>query len=303
MIQVNGLVTHVQELPAVAAGPPAGAAATDLDGGPPADPGGGPPADPAGGPVAEAVAGRPVAVLIHGIGPDSLASWYLSLAHPLADAGFRVIMYDLRGHGRTERPPTGYRMDDLVDDLVGLLDRLGVDVPVHLLGNSLGGSIAFGYAARYPDRVASMVAVESAPATAQWLARVGRQLVRAVHPEGDGGPLATATRGGERGARYAAAVRQLVAATTAGRDLPASTPADPAAVRAITCPVLGIFGSDSSAADLAPALVELLPQTELAIVPGHRHAVLITARDQVRELVLPWLARQLADTGQPALRR
>ncbi|MFY1699673.1 MULTISPECIES: alpha/beta fold hydrolase [unclassified Solwaraspora] len=286
MVQVNGLVTHVQELPAVVADPPAGGPATN----------------PGGGPAAEAVAGRPVAVLIHGIGPDSLASWYLSLAHPLSDAGFRVIMYDLRGHGRTERPPTGYRMDDLVDDLVGLLDRLGVDVPVHLLGNSLGGSIAFGYAARYPDRVASVVAVESAPATAQWLARVGRQLVRAAQPDGDGGPLEMAARGGERGARYAAAVRQLVVATTAGRDLPASTPADPAAIRAITCPVLGIFGSDSSAADLAPALVELLPQTELVIVPGHRHAVLITARDQVRSQVLPWLARQLADTGRPALR-
>lgn len=292
MIQVNGLVTHVQELPPVAADAAAGGVAAAAAAGP----GGG----PAAGPAAEATAGRPVAVLVHGIGPDSLASWYLSLAHPLADAGFRVIMYDLRGHGRTERPPTGYRMDDLVEDLAALLDRLGADTPVHLLGNSLGGSIAFGYAARHPDRVASLVAVESAPATAQWLARVGRQLVRAAQPDGDGDSL-LATRGGERGARYTAAVRRLVATTTAGRDLPASTPADPAAVRAITCPVLGVFGGDSSAADLAPALVELLPQTELVVVPGHRHAVLVTARDQVRRQVLPWLARQIADTGQPAL--
>jgi len=298
MIQVNGLVTHVQELPPVAAEPAAGGVAAAADAGPGGEPG----ADPAVGPAAESSAGRPVAVLIHGIGPDSLASWYLSLAHPLADAGFRVVMYDLRGHGRTERPPAGYRLDDLVDDLAALLEQLGVDAPVHLLGNSLGGSIAFGYAARHPDRVASLVAVESAPATAQWLARVGRQLERAAQPDGDGEPPALTTRGGERGARYAAAVRRLVATTTAGRDLPASTPADPAALRAITCPVLGIFGSDSSAADLAPALVQLLPQTELVVVPGHRHAVLVTARDQVRRQVLPWLARQLADTGQPALR-
>ncbi|MFY1637917.1 alpha/beta fold hydrolase [Solwaraspora sp. WMMB335] len=293
MIQANGLVMHVQQLPQPAGGGDTG----DVDDtGAPASAG-----NPSGDePGLAGADGPPIAVLIHGIGSDNLASWYLSLAHPLAAVGFRVIMYDLRGHGRTERPSTGYRLDDLVDDLVALLDRLGVDRPVHLLGNSLGGTVAFGYAARHPDRVVSIVAVEAAPATTEWLDRVGHQLSRAANPAEGSGMASVAASRGERGARYAAAVHELVTSTTAAQDLPASTPADPMTMRTVTCPVLGIFGSDSAAADLAPALAELLPQSRLVVIPGHRHAVLVTARDQVRDQVLPWLARQQA--GSPVLR-
>ncbi|MDG4765698.1 alpha/beta fold hydrolase [Solwaraspora sp. WMMD406] len=317
MVRANGLVMHVQQLPPAAGGTSAagGTARPGPSAGTGAPPGTGTgvvdaaASDGTAEPSAPSVTAVPTAVLIHGIGSDNLASWYLSLAHPLTAAGFRVVMYDLRGHGRTERPPTGYRVDDLVDDLAALLDQLGVREPVHLLGNSLGGTIAFSFAARQPARVASIVAVEAAPPTADWLARVGRQLARAAAPATADDDTALVSQRGERGARYAAAVRQLLATTTAGRDLPASTALGPADLSAVGCPVLGVFGSDSAAIDLAPVVAELLPQTRLVVVPGHRHAVLVTARDQVRELVLPWLAQRVTSgdapvaTGSPALRR
>jgi 3-oxoadipate enol-lactonase len=54
---------------------------------------------------------------------------------------FRVLRYDARGHGRSPVPPGPCTIDDLVDDVVALLDRLGVG-RVHVVGLSLGGMTA-----------------------------------------------------------------------------------------------------------------------------------------------------------------
>ena len=126
------------------------------------------------------VGGEPrTAVLVHGLGGDSMASWYLTLAGPLAEAGMRVLLYDLRGHGRSDRPARGYAFDNFVDDLDALLEQWEVTGPVHLFGNSFGGTVAFGYAARHPDRVAGIVAIESAPPMTDWFARIARRFAQA----------------------------------------------------------------------------------------------------------------------------
>ena len=107
----------------------------------------------------------PTVVFIHGIGTDSLASFYLTLSAPLAAAGINVVAYDLRGHGRTDRPTRGYTLTDFVDDLDSVLEELGVGGLIHLVGNSFGGTVAFTYAARNPERVASIIAIEAEPPT------------------------------------------------------------------------------------------------------------------------------------------
>jgi 3-oxoadipate enol-lactonase len=68
---------------------------------------------------------------------------------------FRVVRYDTRGHGRSPVPAGPYSIDDLADDLVGLLDRLAVP-RAHLVGLSLGGMTAMRVAGRHPDRVGSL---------------------------------------------------------------------------------------------------------------------------------------------------
>src|ERR1700730_207853 len=91
--------------------------------------------------------GRPATatvVLIHGLLTDSLASYYFTLAPAFAASGLDVVMYDQRGHGRSGRPESGYTLDTNVEDLDALLDRLEVTGPVHLVGNSYGGTVAFG---------------------------------------------------------------------------------------------------------------------------------------------------------------
>lgn len=203
-------------------------------------------------------------VMIHGLGPDTLASWYLTLAAPVNNAGRRVIMYDLRGHGHSERPATGYRIDDFVDDLDGLLAGLGVEHPVSLLGNSFGGTIAFGYAARHPDRVRAIVAIEAAPGTQEWLAQARSRLEKAPG----------------RG-RYAA--------TTLVRDLSGSRPAEPEELARITCPILCVYGAESRLAGAASVVSRWLPHARVVVLPEHRHTVLIDAPEQVGDLVLPWL--------------
>ncbi|MGI5149941.1 alpha/beta fold hydrolase [Plantactinospora sp. CA-294935] len=212
-------------------------------------------------PVAERAA---PAVLVHGLGVDTLASWYFTLAGAVNDTGRRVVMYDLRGHGRSERPATGYRLDDFVDDLAGLLAALGVTGPVCLLGNSFGGTVAFGYALRHPDRVSGIVAIESAPPTEEWLSRARRRLEL---PAG----------------------RERYGASTLAADLGSSRPADPAELAGITCPVLCVYGAESGLAAALPRIRNWLPQARMAVVPGQRHTVLVDAPAAVRELVLPWL--------------
>ena len=65
---------------------------------------------------------------------------------------YRVVTYDTRGHGESPAPPGPYTLDDLVDDVVALLDELGV-ARASFVGLSVGGMIGMRLAAREPDRV------------------------------------------------------------------------------------------------------------------------------------------------------
>jgi pimeloyl-ACP methyl ester carboxylesterase len=71
----------------------------------------------------------------------------------LADAGFRVIAVDLKGHGLSDKPLASdeYTIESLVEHLRDILDVLELDRPA-LVGHSLGGSLIYHFAARYPER-------------------------------------------------------------------------------------------------------------------------------------------------------
>jgi long-chain acyl-CoA synthetase len=73
----------------------------------------------------------------------------------------RVIAVDLRGHGQSDKPPTGYRMSQTVSDLIGVLDALGISEPVVLVGHSFGGAVASEFAAVYPEHVSHLVLIAS----------------------------------------------------------------------------------------------------------------------------------------------
>lgn len=105
-------------------------------------------------------AGRPV-VLIHGW-PLSKDSWKLQVP-ALSEAGYRVVAYDRRGFGQSDKPGGGYDYDTLTDDLEGLLAELDLH-DVTLVGFSMGGGEVARYVTKYgQDRLHSVVFAAAVP--------------------------------------------------------------------------------------------------------------------------------------------
>ena len=99
-------------------------------------------------------------VLIHEMG-GTMESW--DLVVPALAAKRRVVRYDTRGAGFSEKIRGTLAIDTMTDDLVALLDALGIRDKVALAGTAVGGAIALHTAFRFPERVAA--AVVSSPAT------------------------------------------------------------------------------------------------------------------------------------------
>ncbi|PPH10816.1 alpha/beta hydrolase [Rathayibacter sp. AY1D1] len=104
--------------------------------------------------------GRPV-VLIHGW-PLSGESWKEQVP-AFAEAGYRVVTYDRRGFGRSDKPLTGYSYDTLTEDLHTLLTELDLQ-DVTLVGFSMGGGEVARYFTKYgADRLHSVVFASAVP--------------------------------------------------------------------------------------------------------------------------------------------
>ncbi len=100
-------------------------------------------------------ADAPVVVLSNSLGATR-GMWDPQV--PALAERYRVVAYDTRGHGDSPSPAGPWSLDDLVDDVVALLDRLGVQ-RAHVAGLSLGGMTALRLAAREPARVDRLVAL------------------------------------------------------------------------------------------------------------------------------------------------
>jgi 3-oxoadipate enol-lactonase len=110
--------------------------------------------DPA---VIDEGSGERAIVLLHGLGLDS-HSWR-PVAEILQSKGFRVVRPDLRAHGRIDGDSSPYTLPDLTADVVQVLDELGV-ARAHLVGHSLGGTVAAEVAVSHPARVSSVTVVD-----------------------------------------------------------------------------------------------------------------------------------------------
>ncbi|MGK3208783.1 alpha/beta fold hydrolase [Amycolatopsis sp. MEPSY49] len=239
--------------------------------------------------------GTETVVFLHGMGTDSLASFYLTLAPPVAAAGIDVISYDLRGHGKTERPERGYTLGDFVADLDDLLRQLGVDRPVHLVGNSFGGTLAYSYAVANPSRVRSIVCIESEPATEVWADKMSQILahtVKFLQVEASFDWIEANFSAHHR--RLARMAAERITSTKMAEEVPLGPLLTWEQVAAIGCPVLSILGSHGYQADDLEALTSMLPHGELHVFEGQGHSVLVEQHREVRELVLKWVERHAA---------
>ena len=91
--------------------------------------------------------------------PGSSQSWDNQFS-AFAAAGYRVIAFDRRGWGRTVLNSAESQPGTAADDLLGLLDQLGLD-RVHVIGTAAGGFVALDFALSYPQRLRSLVVANS----------------------------------------------------------------------------------------------------------------------------------------------
>jgi proline iminopeptidase len=137
------------------------------------------------------VTGVAPVVFLHG-GPGQGSYHFAALAGPYVEPSLRLVYFDQRGSGRSERPWTGeYGKSSLVEDIEGLRRELGVP-QIALIGHSFGGTLALEYAAQYPEHVSAVVFVAGlwdAPLQLRYRC----QRIRALHR--DAPALADSARG------------------------------------------------------------------------------------------------------------
>ena len=234
--------------------------------------------------VQELGAGATPLVMVHGLLIGSLASWYFTAGPPLARTR-SVRMYDLRGHGRSDRAPAGYD----TATLGAVLAALTHDLPAFDLGGpSGGGLVAWRFALAHPARVRRLVVVEAPlpPSSALELASclsadVSPATLLDALPES----LRTAVASGRRqAARLASSVIALVRDTTLLADLRAEPDPTDAQLAMLQPPTLCLYGDRSACRPAADRLARVAPRARSMILSGG-HYLHLDARDAMIEAI------------------
>lgn len=96
-------------------------------------------------------------VLIHGFS-DNLKMWYNQV--PKLSEKYKVLVYDVRGHGQTESDDSRFSIDIFADDLYELTNALKIE-KLHVLGFSMGGRIGLSFALKHPEKVTCLILANS----------------------------------------------------------------------------------------------------------------------------------------------
>ena len=237
--------------------------------------------------------GAPALLMLHSLG-SSLHVWDAQAA-ALA-SGFRVVRYDLRGHGLSEVGSGPWALDDFAADALAVLDDLGIRT-AHVAGVSIGGMIAQAIATRSGARAIpppEMWRTRAATVRAEGIAAIAdATLARWVSP----GYLASPAGRGLR-AMLLRADREAYAATAemlATADLSRTTPR-------LRVPALVIVGEldPSTPVAAAEALRDAIPGARLVVIPGAMHVPSLEFPDAVTDAIRGFLTpgdADLAATG------
>ena len=242
----------------------------------------------------------PALFLIHGIGARKTG--FAKVVAALKDR-FTCISYDLRGHGDSPLPEGRFGLEDLVDDLEALRDRLGI-AQAHFAGHSLGGMIGPAYARRYPDRVLSLGLLSTAAFRTEDDSAKVKAVVAQMRDKGIGQVLDTLTARWFTDA-FAAAHPEVIAwrkqrvmATPAEVfltvfDLYAETEMAPW-LHEVAAPALVLTGELDGGCNprLNQQIAAALPKADLVILEGLKHAILIEASERVVPPLRQFLLRQ-----------
>jgi len=235
----------------------------------------------------------PDVVLLHGV-TGNMAIWPLINLMATLAADFRVTAYDLRGHGYSDTPPTGYTSADQAGDLLKVQQALGLG-PMYVLGHSFGGVIAMHAAVLYPDAVAGLILsdpyfpglrhLENKFSEWSGFREYQEQAAQAglhVSPEDwfDVGQFfkQTANLPPERHERFrkvmgVAVMERLtrLAATSCGDDVKAVAGLTEERIRSVRHPAVALFGDNSPFLATCRYLEENLTNCRVALVPNTKH--------------------------------
>lgn len=235
--------------------------------------------------------GTPV-VFLHGLVMDNLASWYFTVANVVAQQA-EVLLYDLRGHGKSERTPTGYSLVDMVADLAGLLDATFGDRPVCLVGNSFGGLLAVAFALRHPSRVSGLLLVDSHLGAEGF----GEKMAGTLELEGEERDRQIALtfkdwlgRHSERKrTRLAESANELVSHTSLVADMRRTRPLHEDELRMLRAPLLALYGERSDLRAESERLLAGIPSASVHVLPACTHSILWEATATVRDAVVEFV--------------
>lgn len=242
--------------------------------------------------------GQPV-LFIHGLGSSS-RDWEEQI--PFFSERFQVITCDLRGHGRSQKPPGPYSMSLFASDVAGLIKALGFD-SVHVLGISLGGMVAFQLAVDHPELIKSMVIVNSGPELIirtikdRWqvfmrfaivrllgMRKMGEVLSKRLFPKEEQAEIRKifVERWAENDQRaYADTMRAIVGWSVS------------AYLQSINIPILVVTADqDYTPVSAKEAYVPKLPQAELVVIPDSHHATPVDQPKAFNEVVSSFLIQQ-----------
>jgi pimeloyl-ACP methyl ester carboxylesterase len=228
---------------------------------------------------------------------------------PLVAQGFRVVLWDFRGHGRSGAPddPAAYSMEQVVDDLGRVLDWAAPAEPAVLGGLSFGGLASLHFALRAPARVRGLLLIDSGPGfknpeaqerweagvekTASFLERKGMQAFvesRAVATTVGSRPELPEAQAALR----AIAAQRPHGLAHFGRRVAAVAPAVIDELASIRIPALVIVGEHDAAYQRAAQVMQArLPLAEAFTIAGAGHIVNIEAAESFNAVVLRFLER------------
>jgi pimeloyl-ACP methyl ester carboxylesterase len=224
-------------------------------------------------------------VFVHGLIVDNRASFYFSLAGAVASFA-DVLVYDLRGHGQSERPAAGYGVGDMALDLGELVGATLGQGPVCLVGNSFGALVAIEFARRFAERVSGMVLIDGhlgdegfADRMLETLSLRGDDAERAIF---ESFRLWPGQKSRRKTRKLGEQARALVENTSLLADLSRQDPLSGADFGKIGAPTLALYGERSDLIARSAPLLLRMPRCTLSVLPGCTHSVLWEATHQVR---------------------
>ncbi len=221
----------------------------------------------------QAVGAGPDVVIVHGL-MGSISSWYFAVA-PVLATDYRVLMYDLRGHGLSEFSKSGYGMRSMSGDLAEVVDGHTSGAPIALVGHSYGAVIALRYALDHPARVRHLVMVDPPlPVLSEaWIDDFRNQssegLLASLSPLAQAALKAFVKQPLKLGAKMV----RLSTQSTIRDDMLAEPDIADDELATLQCPVLLCCGTRSNDVfkETCARLVRVLPNARLQIIEGDHY--------------------------------